>query len=105
MHVLFERVLHLEIRLMLKCFIYEERFVLLDVLNSRIESFAYGRTEYRTKPSKPITQSHITGSGKLPLSGLFMCMQVSIYIYIIIMIVHVGSLTRACKCHKTVYHV
>ena len=72
MHVLFEGVLHLEIRLMLKSFIYEQRLFLLSVLNSRLESFAYGRTESRSKPSKPILQSHITGSGKLPLSGVFM---------------------------------
>ena len=74
MHVLFEGVLHLEIRLMLKCFIYEEHFFELDALNSRIVSFAYGRTESRTKPAKPLLQSHITGSGKLHLSGLcIMC--------------------------------
>lgn len=72
MHVLFEGVLHLEIRLMLKCFISEERLFSLDSLNSRIESFAYGRTESRSKPSKPILQSHISGSGKLPLSGVCM---------------------------------
>lgn len=70
MHVLFEGVLHMEIRLMLKCFIYEECFFALDTLNLRIENFAYGRTESRSKPSKPLLESHITGNGKLPLSGL-----------------------------------
>ena len=45
MHVPLEGVLHLEIRVMLQHFIYEQRFFLLDVLTSRIESFAYGRTE------------------------------------------------------------
>lgn len=32
MHVLFEGVLHLEIRLMLKCFIYDEHLFVLDTL-------------------------------------------------------------------------
>ena len=49
MHVLFEGVLHLEIHLMLKCFISEERLFSQDFLNSRIESFAYGRTDSRCK--------------------------------------------------------
>ena len=62
---------------MLKSFIYEEHHFVLGTLNSRIENFAYGKKESRSKPSKPLLQSHITGNGKLPFSGLSVC----VYIY------------------------
>ena len=54
---------------MLKSFIYEDHHFVLGTLNSRIENFA-GKTESRSKPSKPLLQSHITGNGKLHFSGL-----------------------------------
>lgn len=59
----------MEIRLMLKHFIYDEQFFSLDALNTRTENFAYGRTESRSKPPKAFTQAHINGQSKLPLSG------------------------------------
>lgn len=39
-------------------------------LNAHIENFAYSRTEARNKPPKSFSSGHITGSGKLPLSGI-----------------------------------
>ena len=69
MHVLFEGVLSLEVRLMLKHFILE-KFFTLDTLNSRIKNFAYGRKEAMNKPPKSFSSGHITGKGKLPLSGI-----------------------------------
>ena len=73
MHVLFEDVLHLEVRLMLKHFLHVEHYFTLDTLNTRIENFAYGSTEARNKPPKPFSSGHITGCGKLPLSGSKAC--------------------------------
>jgi len=69
MHVLFEGVLQKEIQLMLKHVIYDEGYFSLSTLNERIENFAYGRVESRNKPTKPFSNAHICGSGKLPLSG------------------------------------
>ena len=69
MHVLFEGVLHLELQLMLKHFIYNEHYFSLDTLNARIENFAYGRTESRNKPPKSFSPTNVAGQGKLPLSG------------------------------------
>lgn len=68
MHVLFEGVLHFELRLMLNAFVSEEHLFSLELLNSRITNFIYGRNELRNKPSKPIKKTHLTGR-KLPLSG------------------------------------
>ena len=45
MHVLFEGVLHLEVKLMLKHFIVDMGYFTLETLNSRMESFAYSRKE------------------------------------------------------------
>lgn len=70
MHILFEGVLQKEIQLLLKCFICDEKFFSLDLLNVRIENFAYGRAERKNKPPKAFTSGHITGQGKLPLSGI-----------------------------------
>ena len=58
MHVLFEGVVPLELKLMVvrnKCF--DVKF-----LNSRIENFTYGKKEQRNKPPKDIT---IEGSHRL----------------------------------------
>ena len=70
MHVMFEGVLQLEVHLMLKHFLQTEHYFTLDTLNARIQSFAYSRTEARNKPPKSFSSSHISGSGKLPLSGI-----------------------------------
>ena len=69
MHVLFEGVLHLEVKLMLKHFIVDMGYFTLETLNSRMESFAYSRKESTSKPPKSFSSVHITGKGKLPLSG------------------------------------
>ena len=69
MHVLLEGVLHLEMKLMLKHFIQNESYFSLDTLNARVENFAYGRTESKSKPPKSFSLAHVIGSGKLPLSG------------------------------------
>lgn len=71
MHVLFEGVLHKEIQLLLKCFVGDEQYFSLDLLNMRIENFAYGRVEAKSKPPKGFKMGHITGQGKLPLSGKY----------------------------------
>jgi len=71
MHVLLEGALPMEIKLMLNAFIYEKKYFSLALLNNRIGSFTYGRTEARTKPPKQIEPKHITGEAKLPLSGEF----------------------------------
>ena len=81
MHVLFEGVLHKEIRLMLKCFIYDEHYFSLDTFNTRIENFAYGRKESRSKPPKAFLHSHINGNSKLPLSGDALLMIRTMYFY------------------------
>ena len=70
MHVLFEGVLHLEVQLMLRHFVIVEHFFTLDTLNSRIKSFVYSRKEAKSKPPKSLLP-HITGKGKLPLSGIY----------------------------------
>lgn len=70
MHVMFEGVLQLEVHLMLKHFLHTEHYFTLDTLNARIQNFAYSRTESRNKPPKSFSSSHISGSGKLPLSGM-----------------------------------
>ena len=70
MHVLFEGVLHLEVQLMMRNFICEEGYFTLDTLNSRMENFAYSRKEATNKPPKAFSPGHITGKGKLPLSGI-----------------------------------
>ena len=70
MHVLFEGALHLEVLLMLKHFILVECYFTLDTLNVRIESFGYSRKEAKSKPPKALLLRHITGKGKLPLSGI-----------------------------------
>ena len=70
MHVLFEGALHLEVQLMLKHFLNVEHYFTLGNLNARIEHFSYSRTEARNKAPKSFTSGHITGSGKLPLSGM-----------------------------------
>lgn len=69
MHVLYEGVFPLHVRLLLKKLIYEDQFFTLDNLNERIKSFVYGRNESRNKPSKCIEKGHLIGTRKLPFSG------------------------------------
>ena len=69
MHLLFEGVVPFEIKLMLKVFIYEKCYLDLDLLNSRLSSFVYGRSESRTKPPKEFVRRKITGDSSLGLSG------------------------------------
>ena len=63
MHVLFEGVVQLELKLMLQEFVRKKYFD-LELLNSRIENFTYGKKEQRNKPPKGITIE-----GSLRLSG------------------------------------
>lgn len=63
MHVLFEGVVPLELKLMLQEFVKKKYFD-GDFLNSRIENFTYGKKEQRNKPPKDIIIE-----GSLRLSG------------------------------------
>ena len=85
MHILFEGVVPFEIKLMLKTFIYEKRFFDLDLLNSRLSSFKYGRNESRTKPPKDFDRKKIAGDSSLGLSGysckIFLVNLYHIYLY------------------------
>jgi len=54
MHVMLEGALPLEIKLMLRVFIYDKKYFGLDLLNDRLDSFVYGRNEARTKPPKSL---------------------------------------------------
>lgn len=65
MHVLFEGVVPLELKLMLQEFVRKKYFD-MEFLNSRIENFTYGKKEIRDKPPKDITIE-----GSLRLSGRY----------------------------------
>ena len=78
MHVLFEGAIPKETKLMLSTFISKKYFT-LDVLNSRVKNFTYGRTEYRNKVPKDFTAEHLAQSAKLPLSGNQLC---ALYLHI-----------------------
>lgn len=69
MHVLFEGVLIMEMKLLLRQFIYEDKYFDLHTLHSRIAYFTYGRNEARNKPPKTFNETHVNGNSKLPLSG------------------------------------
>ena len=69
MHVLYEGVFPMEVKLLLTKFIYGDKFITLMMLNERISNFTYGRNERRNKPAKPFTKEHLVGNSKLPLSG------------------------------------
>ena len=70
MHVLFEGMLPMETKLVLNSFIYEEGYFDLETLNGRMSYFAYGRIEARNKPPKVFEHTRLTGTSKLPLSGV-----------------------------------
>lgn len=69
MHVMLEGVVPFEIKLMLKVFIYEKNYLGLNLLNDRLQSFAYGRNEARTKVPKVFERKQIFGDSNLGLSG------------------------------------
>ena len=74
MHVLFEGVIPLETKLMLKVFIFEKKYFTLSFLNDRIQHFSYGKRESRNKPPKPIEKVHLESPGsKMHLSGIATC--------------------------------
>lgn len=72
MHVLYEGVFPMEVKLLLTKFIYGDKFITLMMLNERISNFTYGRNERRNKPAKPFTKEHLVGNSKLPLSAIQM---------------------------------
>lgn len=78
MHVIYEGVLPLEIRLLLSKIVNEEHLFTLDSLNERFSSFPYGRNEVKNKLPRRIEQRHLKGTNKLPLSGIIMCSIVKI---------------------------
>ena len=66
MHDLLEGALQYEIKLMLKVFILEEKYITLSELNSRLEFFELGYMESKDRPS-PISEANIrahSGSSK-----------------------------------------
>ena len=69
MHVLLEGVMQLEIKMMLKVFIYDEHYFELTTLNERLASFKYGRNESRSKPPRLFERKNISGDSSLGLSG------------------------------------
>ena len=70
MHILFEGVIPLETKLILRVFIWDKKYFSLNFLNERIKSFCYGKAESRSKPPKPLEKKHIESSGsKMHLSG------------------------------------
>ena len=69
MHVLYEGVLPLNVKLMLHHFIIQQRLFTLSFLNNRVFAFSYGRNETKNKPTKALEQAHLTGAKKLPFSG------------------------------------
>ena len=71
MHILFEGVLPMQIKLLLYNWIYIRKLVSLYVLNGRIKNFVYGLPEVKNKLSKDIEEKHIIGESKLPLSGVY----------------------------------
>jgi len=69
MHILLEGVIPFELKLMLKAFVLDKNYFDLDDLNERLNSFAFGRIESRTKPPKAFERKHILGEASLGLSG------------------------------------
>lgn len=73
MHDQLEGVLPLQVKLMLKLFINDNKYFTLEVLNSRIEKFNYGLSDSSNKPS-PIKQQALTAgndSASLSQTGKF----------------------------------
>ena len=70
MHVIYEGVLPLNIKLMLERFICTDKIFSLQFLNDRIASFIWGRHEVKNKPTKMLQVAHLQGTTKLPFSGM-----------------------------------
>lgn len=84
MHVLFEGVIPLETKLMLRVFIWDKKYFTLSFLNDRIQNFSYGKRESQNKPPKPIEKKHLESTGsKMHLSAVQMWM-LAIYLPLII---------------------
>ena len=70
MHVLLEKVLPMETKLMLRNFMVQ-RFFTLNTLNNKCKHFTYGRAESRNRPPKDFNAIRFSdSSNKLPLSGI-----------------------------------
>ena len=69
MHDQLEGVLPLEIKLLLKRFVREERYFTLDTLNERIERFDYGPPDISNKPSLIKQQALTNDSASMSQSG------------------------------------
>ena len=58
MHVLYEGVFPMEVKLLLTKFIYGDKFITLMMLNERISNFTYGRNERKNKPHTHMPSRH-----------------------------------------------
>ena len=71
MHILFEGIIPLEMKLLLQSLIWEKAYFTLHFLNERIASFSYGKAEYRNKPPKDLEKARIESQGStMHLSGI-----------------------------------
>ena len=72
MHILWEGVLPYTIKAMLQSFVYEKHFFTIEILNQKISSFRYSRSESKNKPSQ-ISSSVLTDDGTISQSGMLLC--------------------------------
>jgi len=72
MHILLEGVLPYTIKAMLQSFVCEKRFFTIEILNQKISSFRYSRSESKNKPSQ-ISSSVLTDDGTISQSGMLLC--------------------------------
>ena len=69
MHILFEGVIPMEIKLLVTRLI-QQKFFTIETLNERCKYFMYSRAESKSKPPKDFKEKHFSDpSKKLPLSG------------------------------------
>ena len=71
MHIILEGSLELCTRHLLIQLIHKEKVFTLDILNNRIQSFKYGQSEKKNKPST-LLPKHIVSDGHLKQSGIHM---------------------------------
>ena len=69
MHVLLKGAVPFEIELLLKEFIYNNKYFELRSLNEQLLSFLYGRNESRTKLTKGFEVNRVLKDSSLNLSG------------------------------------
>lgn len=69
MHILLEGVLPYTIKAILQSFVCEKCFFTIEILNQRILSFRYSRSESKNKPSQ-ISSSVSTDDGTISQSGM-----------------------------------